>query len=98
MPYLCPHCLRDAMKRGSRRPGTERPRSMLAARDLPRCQMSDFLEGRLREALSHDRVERAQSMQLSPETVVWPEGLMVRVVQASDKRCDVKPRFEEHFK
>jgi len=95
--YMCPHCLKEAIRNGMREPGTERPRSFWTAEMLPKCKMSDFLEERLLKTLEEERSDRAKSLGLPPEAVPAASDLTIRVVQASDKRCEVKPNFAEHF-
>ena len=52
---------------GTREPIKTRPQSMLEARDLPRCHLSDFLESRLQKTLQLDRELRARKQGLPPE-------------------------------
>lgn len=58
--------------RGERQPIGVRPQAMLEARDLPRCEISDFLQERLDNALAAERVQRAKEQgiplkQVSPK-------------------------------
>ena len=56
-------CLRvccAGLKRGQRKAIAVRPQAMLEAKDLPRCDLSEFLEDRLAKALERDLTLRAQ--------------------------------------
>ena len=44
---------------------------MLEARDLPRCDISDFLQERIDKALSADQILRAKEQQCSPQQVCF---------------------------
>lgn len=57
------------MESGKRKPIEERPQAMLEAKDLPRCSLSDFIEGQLRETIALDTKIRAQREGL-PESMV----------------------------
>jgi hypothetical protein len=70
---------------------------MLSARDLPRCDLSDFLEARLERVLTEERAQRAALLGRRPEEVPTAQGLTVRVVNNVDRRSEVKPRFAEAF-
>ncbi len=48
------------LKRGQRKAIAVRPQAMLEAKDLPRCDLSDYLENRVAGALERDRSMRAQ--------------------------------------
>lgn len=57
---------------------------MLEARDLPRCEISDFLQERLDNALAAERVQRAKEQGLSPKQVrpfmCWCQGPSIGTV------------------
>ena len=63
---LCCH-VHAGLHNGTREPIKTRPQSMLEARDLPRCHLSDFLESRLQKTLQLDRELRARKQGLPPE-------------------------------
>ena len=70
---------------------------MLTAKDLPRCELSDFLEARLLRSVAQERVVRAKSLGVPVDQVKTAEGLCVRVVNNVVKKMEVKPRFGEAF-
>lgn len=71
---------------------------MLEAKDLPKCNMSDFLEARLKSALEAERAARAAKEGKSPEEVVSVEGtLTIRIINSITKKCEVKSKFLETF-
>ena len=55
--------------RREREPIKVRPQAMLEARDLPRCEISDFLQNRIDKALEADLVLRAKERGCSPQQV-----------------------------
>ena len=55
--------------RRERQPIQERPQAMLEARDLPRCDISDFLQARINRALEADLIQRAKERQCPPDQV-----------------------------
>lgn len=57
------------LKRGERKAIAVRPQAMLEAKDLPRCDLSDFLEARIAKALDEDRSMRAQRKGVSIDQV-----------------------------
>ena len=57
--------------RRERQPIQVRPQAMLEARDLPRCDISDFLQERIDKALSADQILRAKEQQCSPQQVCF---------------------------
>ena len=57
------------LMRGERQPIGVRPQAMLEARDLPRCEISDFLQQRLDSAVAAERVQRAKEQGLSIKQV-----------------------------
>ena len=57
------------LMRRERQPIQVRPQAMLEARDLPRCDISDFLQSRMDRALEADLIQRAKEQQLPPEQV-----------------------------
>jgi len=70
---------------------------MLTAKDLPRCELSDFMEERLQKALLEERVARAKVLNCSVEDVPTAEGLCIRVVNNVVKLNEVKPQFADTF-
>ena len=58
--------------RRERQPIQERPQAMLEARDLPRCDISDFLQARINRALEADLIQRAKERQCPPDQVTIP--------------------------
>jgi hypothetical protein len=54
---------------------TERPQAMLTARDLPSCDLSDFLERRLERVLRQERELRAHMEGRHPSELRTAEGL-----------------------
>ncbi|KAK9824572.1 hypothetical protein WJX72_011411 [[Myrmecia] bisecta] len=97
-PYVCPMCLLDGLETGKRRPIQVRPQAMLEARDLPRCELSDFLQARLDASLERERAERARARGLQPEQVETVDNLVVRVINNVSKKMEVKPKFFESFR
>lgn len=55
--------------RGERQPIQVRPQAMLEARDLPKCEISDFLQNRIDTALQNELVQRAKQEGVSPKQV-----------------------------
>ena len=96
--YLCPTCLMDGLKAGTRVPMHPRSKSMLGAPDLPKCQLSNYLEDRLKKSLERERSERAMSQGYEIGEVPEVDGLTVRVVNNVHKKCEVLPTFLEAFK
>lgn len=45
---------------------------MLEAKDLPRCSLSDFIEGQLRETVATDTKLRAQKAGIDESQVSFP--------------------------
>jgi len=95
-PYVCPVCLLDSLRSGQRKPIEARPQAMLEAKDLPKCDLSDFLEARLAKALRADAAGRARAAAGGP--VPDPGGLTIRVINNVSKRAETKPRFAAAFK
>lgn len=98
MNYHCPKCLITGLLRRERQPIQVRPQAMLEARDLPKCDISDFLQDRLDKALEADQILRAKEQQCSPQQVVTAQGLTIRVINNVSKRMEAKPRFYEAFR
>lgn len=59
--------------RGERQPIQVRPQAMLEARDLPRCDISDFLQDRIDKALQADAILRAKEQQIPLQQVPLPQ-------------------------
>lgn len=98
MPYHCPDCLSRDLVRGLRQPIAVRPQAMLEARDLPKCDISDFLQHRIDIAVREEHVQRAKEQGLPPKQVPSADGtLIVRVINNVSKRMETKPRFYEAF-
>ncbi|KAL0048475.1 hypothetical protein WJX82_004140 [Trebouxia sp. C0006] len=97
MPYHCPNCLMTGLMRGERQPIQVRPQAMLEARDLPKCDISDFLQERIDSALSAELIQRSKQEGVPPDQLVTAKGLTIRVINNVSKRMEVKPRFHEAF-
>ncbi|KAL4513564.1 hypothetical protein Ndes2526B_g07614 [Nannochloris sp. 'desiccata'] len=95
--FLCPPCLLNGLESGHRSVPAERPQAMLTAKDLPRCQLSDFLENRLQQSIYSERVARAKATGRPVEEIKSAEGLCVRVVNNVTKKMEVKPNFCQAF-
>ncbi|MEW5301948.1 MAG: hypothetical protein WDW36_004771 [Sanguina aurantia] len=94
--YLCPDCLLQGMRLGRRQRIETRPQSMLEAKDLPRCQLSDQLQERLDQQLHADWVRRAQEQGSS--SVARADPVTVRVINSVMKKCEVRHAFAESFR
>ena len=56
--FLCPWCLQDQQRAGTWTPILKRPQSMLSAEELPRTELSDFMEKYVRTPIApHLRFE-----------------------------------------
>lgn len=55
--------------RREREPIKVRPQAMLEARDLPKCEISDFLQNRIDKALQADLILRAKEQGCPPQQV-----------------------------
>ncbi|BDA47644.1 probable histone acetyltransferase HAC1 [Coccomyxa sp. Obi] len=97
-PYICPMCLLAGLKRGERKAIAVRPQAMLEAKDLQRCDLSDFLEARIAKALDEDRNMRAQRKGVPIDQVPAATGLTLRVINNVVKKMDVKSKFYEAFR
>lgn len=73
-PYLLPRTP-AGLQRGERTVPTERPQAMLSAADLPRCDLSDFIEARLARTLAQERVARAAALGVHPSTLPTAHGI-----------------------
>jgi hypothetical protein len=51
MPVQCPKCLKAGLLNKTRKPIETRPQSMLEARELPKCDLSNRLEEHLHRAV-----------------------------------------------
>ncbi|KAK2080334.1 hypothetical protein QBZ16_000187 [Prototheca wickerhamii] len=96
--YHCPQCLLLGLQRGERAVPRERPQAMLAAADLPRCDLSDAIEARLRRTLGEERAPRAAAQGVDPAQLPAAEGLTVRVVNNVVKKNEVRQRFLDAFR
>jgi hypothetical protein len=67
-----PDRARAGLHSGRRQPIAVRPQAMLEAKDLPRCDLSDFIERRLALAVGRDRHERARLARLPVEQARAP--------------------------
>jgi E1A/CREB-binding protein len=95
--YLCPPCLLNGLESGHRSVPAERPQAMLTAKDLPRCNLSDFLENRLQQTILSERIARAKATGRPVEEIKSAEGLCVRVVNNVTKKMEVKANFCSAF-
>lgn len=98
MPYQCPACLRAGLQNQKRTPIATRPQSMLEAKELPSCNLSQHLESHLLKAVAAERSARAARQGVPPESIQGAEGLTVRVVNNVDKVQEVKANFHDAFK
>lgn len=57
------------LMRGERQPIQVRPQAMLEARDLPKCDISDFLQERIDSALSAELIQRSKQEGVLPDQV-----------------------------
>lgn len=57
------------LMRGERQPIQVRPQAMLEARDLPKCEISDFLQERIDNALSSELIQRSKQEGVPPDQV-----------------------------
>lgn len=95
--FLCPRCLLTGLETEKRRVPENRSQSMLRARDLPRCRLSDVIEERLDAAIKNERDGRANAMNVDPSTLETVSGLTVRIVSNAEKQNEVKPMFAKEF-
>ena len=95
--YICPECLQGGLIKGTRTVPAERPQAMLTAKDLPRCELSDFIEARLFKAVAEERAARAKALGCDIKDVPTCEGLCVRVVNNVEKLNEVKMQFGDAF-
>lgn len=98
VPKRHDYSAQTGLERGQRQRITVRPQAMLEARDLPTCDLSNYLEQRLAGALGAERAARAQALGLPPEAVPSCEGLTVRMINNVDKVLEVKQRFFDAFR
>ncbi|RMZ57131.1 hypothetical protein APUTEX25_002363 [Auxenochlorella protothecoides] len=96
--YHCPQCLLHGLQRGERTVPTERPQAMLTAADLPRCELSDYIEARLARTIAEERAARATALGVHPSTVPTAHGITVRVVNNVTKKNEVRQRFLDAFR
>ncbi len=60
------------LRKGQRKAIAVRPQAMLEAKDLPRCDLSEFLEDRVAKALERDLHMRAQRKGIPTDQVRVP--------------------------
>jgi E1A/CREB-binding protein len=96
--FTCPTCIMSQIDKGERKVTTERPNSMQPAETLTKTVLGDFLEKRVSDALSEERVARAKHLGIPVETTPTAEDLTIRVVSQTEKKCDTKTHFLQHFK
>jgi E1A/CREB-binding protein len=70
---------------------------MLDARELPKTQLSQFLEYYMGIVIEEERRGRALRQGVEPHQVPGCDQLSVRVVNNIIKKCEVKSRFQETF-
>ena len=70
---------RAGLHTGRRQPIAVRPQAMLEAKDLPRCDLSDYIEHRLQLALGRDRADRARLARVGVEQARPMQLLLVEV-------------------
>lgn len=68
---------RAGLHTGRRQPIAARPQAMLEAKDLPRCDLSDYIEHRLQLALGRDRADRARLARVGVEQARPAQPLLV---------------------
>ena len=67
--FQCLCFLVAGLMRGERQPIQVRPQAMLEARDLPKCDISDFLQERIDSALSAELIQRSKQEGVPPDQV-----------------------------
>ena len=75
--------------RGERQPIQVRPQAMLEARDLPKCEISDFLQERIDSALSAELIQRSKQEGVPPDqvSVTFTVQACTRLVQVASWAC-----------
>ena len=79
MALTQPSHRRAGLHTGRRQPIAVRPQAMLEAKDLPRCDLSDYIEHRLQLALGRDRADRARLARVGVEQARPTQPLLVGV-------------------
>ena len=74
-----------------------RPQAMLEAKDLPTCQLSQYLEQRMQRALEHERVERAKATGRNISDTAPINHITIRVINSIMKKCEVKAKMVETY-
>jgi len=97
LPYNCPHCLLVELSDSKRKPITNRPQCFLEAKDLPRTELSDFMEMRMQRAMDEDRRHRAAMQGRRVEDVPPVPEITIRVINSVNKKAEVKKNFFEHY-
>eukprot|EP00798_Chlamydomonas_sp_ICE-L_P008174 gene8174-1430_t len=95
--YLCPDCLLEGLESGQRASLEVRPQSMLEAKDLPTCELSNYMEQHLNQALAQERIERAKVTGVHLSEIPPIDALTIRVVNSVIKKGEVKQRMAEQF-
>ena len=95
--FVCPVCLKGALESGKRKVPETRPQSMLTAKDLPKCRLSDALEERVEKAMLAEKVARAKAAGVKIEEVEDYPELFIRIVNNVEKKVDVTPLFAKEF-
>ncbi|GKD01343.1 histone acetyltransferase HAC12, partial [Tanacetum coccineum] len=90
--YICSKCRLTEIEEGKWAPQT-----VLAAKDLPRTNLSDHIEQRLVTRIKQEREETAKSKGTELKNVAEVEGLVVRVMLSVDKELEVKKQFRDIF-
>jgi E1A/CREB-binding protein len=95
----CPHCLLERFCVEATYVGVhtklEKP---IEAKELPTCFLSDFLEERVNKLLRITRDKLALKGTKPLNKVPEVNEIVIRVVNSTNKKCHVKPRFLETFK
>jgi hypothetical protein len=66
------NCCCAGLRKNQRKAISVRPQAMLEAKDLPQCDLSNYLSRRISDALEKDRLLRAQRDGLPLEQVTLP--------------------------
>jgi len=98
--YYCPMCiLRYLDKKGIERIEEQPNKSRgYRAKDLPRCQYSDFIEERVKRRILEERVKRAKELGIGLCDVPEPGELTVRVILHKDTEVLPRANLERLYK